>query len=208
MRNLRAESFGGNSTQYVAPEKAVELKPHIVFAGDLLFTKMGEPPGDAAIYPAGRPEGLITADCIRLRNHATLSCTRYLLFAIRSPAFREQIIRITKGVAQKKVSLARFKSVALPFAPLAEQARIAAEVDRLVSVTETTLHEAKRALHRVQRLHQSILKWAFEGRLVDQDPADEPASALLERIRAEREPVGNGKSGRGGRRPLRRGRRE
>jgi type I restriction enzyme S subunit len=39
---------------------------------------------------------------------------------------------------------------------------------------------------RGARLRQSILKWAFEGRLVDQDPTDEPASVLLERIRAER----------------------
>jgi type I restriction enzyme, S subunit len=39
---------------------------------------------------------------------------------------------------------------------------------------------------RCSRLRQSILKWAFEGRLVDQDPTDEPASVLLDRIRAER----------------------
>jgi len=58
-------------------------------------------------------------------------------------------------------------------------------------------------LLRCTRLRQSILKWAFEGKLVDQDPADEPAAALLARIKAEREqqPQGNGKRGRGRPRP-------
>ena len=186
VRNIRAESFGGDGTHYVASYKALELKPHIVVAGDLLITKMGEPPGDAAIYPVGSPDAVVTADCIRLRNHPTLSNTRYLLFAIRSPSCRGQIIRVTKGVAQKKVSLARFKGIAFPFPPLIEQARVAAEVDRLFSVTDATVHAVERELHRLSRLRQSILKWAFEGRLVDQDPSDEPASALLERIKAER----------------------
>jgi len=60
------------------------------------------------------------------------------------------------------------------------------EIDRLFSVAESgndlVLHNAR----RLGRLRQSILKWAFEGRLVDQDPSDEPAEVLLERIRAER----------------------
>ena len=72
-------------------------------------------------------------------------------------------------------------AVALP--PLAEQGRIVAEVERRLSV----IHQAEASLSRAERLRQSILKQAFSGKLVPQDPGDEPASALLERIKAERE---------------------
>lgn len=192
VRNIRAESFEGNGANYVTAEKAMELKPHIAKAGDILITKMGEPPGDAAIYPFGRPDGVITADCIRLRSHPIQMCTPYLLSSIRSPVFQEQIIAITKGVAQKKVSLERFKLLAIPIPPLSEQYRVACEVDRLLSVKDAVMTAVVREAQRVMRLRQSILKWAFEGRLVDQDPNDEPAAVLLERIRAERT-AANGK---------------
>jgi type I restriction enzyme, S subunit len=186
VRNIRAESFLEDGAHYVSVEKAIELKPHIARAGDLLITKMGEPPGDAAIYPFGRPDGVITADCIRLRAHPILISTPYLLSAIRSPIFQGQIVSITKGVAQKKVSLERFKLLAIPIAPLSEQYRIASEIDRLLSVRDAALNTVLRQAQRVMHLRQSILKWAFEGRLADQDPTDEPADVLLERIRAER----------------------
>ncbi len=50
--------------------------------------------------------------------------------------------------------------------------------------------EVSKSALRIARLRQSILKWAFEGRLVDQDPTDEPAAILLERVRAERQAAG------------------
>jgi len=186
VRNIRSERFDNGDQHHLTHAKASELAPHIVRSGDILVTKMGEPPGDAAIYPPGSPDGVITADCIRLRNHPSVSRTRYLLFAIRSPLFRDQIVRITKGVAQKKVSLARFKNIALPLAPRAEQDRIAPEIDRLLSVADVLEKTTEQESRRLARLRQSILKWAFEGRLVNQDPTDEPASRLLERIQADR----------------------
>ena len=94
----------------------------------------------------------------------------------------------------------------IPLPPLAEQCRIVAEVERRLSVVQQTEATVETSLARAERLRQSILKQAFSGKLVRQDPDDEPASVLLERIRAEREAEaqsgasGKAKSGRRGRR--------
>jgi type I restriction enzyme S subunit len=79
------------------------------------------------------------------------------------------------------------KSIPVALPPLAEQQRIVAEVERRLSVVEELEAIIAANLKRTERLGQSILKQAFEGKLVPQDPNDEPASVLLERIRAERE---------------------
>ena len=59
-------------------------------------------------------------------------------------------------------------------------------MDRLLSATDECLSEAERNSVRCARLRQAILKWAFEGKLADQDSSDELASVLLARIKAER----------------------
>ncbi len=90
------------------------------------------------------------------------------------------------GSAQPKLTQASLNVLPVPLPPLAEQEQIVAEVERRLSVMsdlETTV-EANRK--RAERLRQSILERAFSGQLVPQDPNDEPASVLLERIRAQR----------------------
>lgn len=74
----------------------------------------------------------------------------------------------------------------MPLPPLAEQLVIVNEVDGIVSVISKTNTEIAFNLKRASRLRQSILKRAFEGKLVPQDPADESAELLLQRIREQR----------------------
>ena len=69
------------------------------------------------------------------------------------------------------------KGLSLPFPPLAEQHRIVAEVERRLSVIQQAEAVVGASLKRAGRLRQSILKQAFSGKLVPQDPNDEPASA-------------------------------
>jgi type I restriction enzyme, S subunit len=136
VRDIRSESFGGPDTRFVSPDKAKELASHTVRPGDLLITKMGDPPGDTAIYPEGRPPAIITADCIKLTPHNGLVSGEYLRFTIRASQITEQFARITLGVAQQKVSLGRFRCIAVPLPPLAEQRRIVAKADELMALVD------------------------------------------------------------------------
>jgi type I restriction enzyme S subunit len=85
------------------------------------------------------------------------------------------------------LSVSKVSRIPIPLPPLAEQQRIVAEVERRLSIIEELEALVNANLKRAERLRQSILKRAFEGKLVPQDPNDEPASVLLDRIVAERE---------------------
>ena len=109
--------------------------------------------------------------------------TRYVEFFIRTA--REKLAQYAPATAQKNINLQTLSQIALPLPPAAEQVRIVAEVDRQFSVARNCHEVALKSEARCSRLRQSILKWAFEGKLADQDPSDEPASALLQRIRSQ-----------------------
>ena len=95
--------------------------------------------------------------------------------------------RMSSGGVQPNLNLRLIKGLEIPFPPLAEQFRIVAELERRLSVVQQAEAAVKANLLKAERIRQSILQQAFSGNLVPQDPNDEPASALLERIRAERE---------------------
>lgn len=186
VRNIRSGCFTGLSTKYVSARKADELHPHVISPGDILITKMGDPPGDACLYPMGLPNAIITADCIKWKLSSHIRRQVFFVHVINSRIIQTQIAAMTIGVAQQKISLERFKTLALPVPPLSEQERIVEEIDKCLSVIETTEITITNSILRAERLRQAILRRAFSGKLVPQDPNDEPAGALLERIRDER----------------------
>ena len=96
------------------------------------------------------------------------------------------IERYVTGTAQPKLTQTALNRIPVPLPPLAEQVRIVAEVERHLSLIQKAEATVEANLKKIERLRQSILKQAFCGELVPQDPDDEPASILLERIRAER----------------------
>ena len=163
VRNIRAVSFGGPETVFVTPDKAEELKAHIVEAGDILVTKMGAPPGDVCMYPPTRPPAVITADCIKLRLTREHLFATFFAYAIESKLVQSQIQAITKGVAQLKVSLGNFSSIGFPLPTVGEQRRIVAEVDRRFSSIRSVEAEVDVNLKRARALRQSVLGKSFSA---------------------------------------------
>lgn len=104
-----------------------------------------------------------------------------------SPFFRRFVNTLNTGSLIQHMFTSQLDTFVLPLPPLAEQSRIVDFVDHHLANQEGIARAAQTNLRRLAPLRQSILKWAFEGKLVDQDPNDEPASVLLDRIRAERE---------------------
>jgi type I restriction enzyme, S subunit len=203
VRQVRSGNFAGASRRYITASKAHQLCAHRVVGGDVVITKMGEPPGDAAVYPVGHPDGVITADVIKFSLN-TKAIPAYVALAISSPMIRRQFREITRGVAQQKVSLGRFRrSICIPIPEVSEQYEIVRIVEQYISKISRLESSLSDALLRRQRLLSSILGAAFSGQLVPHDPSDEPASFVLDRIAAEQFSFNDHRSSRNDKRRVR-----
>ncbi|MBA7514783.1 hypothetical protein ES705_06818 [subsurface metagenome] len=108
----------------------------------------------------------------------------FLLYLIRT--FENVISGKGTGTTFNAITGDQLRTFVIPLPPLLEQKRIVEEIQSRLSVADEIEKVVDQSLKQAERLRQSILKRAFEGKLVPQDPNDEPASELLERIRAEK----------------------
>ena len=189
VRDIRRKFSSDSDVHYVSHDKAQELRQHQVTAGDVLITKMGDPPGDTAIYPVEAAPAIITADCIKLKPHPQLVLAEFLATCLRSPVVCEQIRNITLGVAHQKMSLDRFRSIALPIPPLLEQVEVVRRLSQAFMNLEKIVTEVTRALALLDRIDAAILARAVRGELMPQNPSDEPAATLLARSAAAHHPA-------------------
>jgi type I restriction enzyme, S subunit len=151
--------------------------------------------GRPAMYRGEVPGACFQNTLVRFRAIEPLS-GRYALIAFRAYLNNGRFQKIaawTTNIAH--LGAGRFSVLEFPLPPLAEQERIADEVERFLTMADAVASSTSMRRTHIARLRQSILRWAFEGKLVDQDPNDEPASVLLERIRQQRTQGGDTSAG-------------
>lgn len=161
-------------------------------AGDLLVVRTNGSKdliGRSALVRSELPEPHFYASyLIRFRIIDLPGLPAWLATVWHAFPVRQKVLEgAATSAGQYNVSLSSLGRVPIPIPPLEEQKRIVAEVERCLSVVHQLDVVVEANLKRAGRLRQAILKRAFEGKLVPQDPADEPASVLLERVRRERQ---------------------
>jgi type I restriction enzyme S subunit len=149
--------------------------------------------GTARRY-SGPPRLAIFPDLLIRVRVVNLVVPAYIELALQSPSTRQFFRAMAQGISgtMPKIDQSIVEQTTIPLPPVAEQRRIVAEFERLFSVTDELETQIQANQSRADRLRQAILRCAFEGKLVPQDPTDEPADVLLARVRAEREVQSNG----------------
>jgi type I restriction enzyme S subunit len=153
-------------------------------AGDILITKDGTI-GRAAIVSDSRPFCINQSVAVVMLRFCPID-RRFLLRAVEAPFTQDAVNAAARGMAMKHLSITDFGRMAFPLPPAAEQAEVTAVMEAAAERVDTLAESVAEAMLACNELDQSILSKAFRGELVPQDPNDEPATVLLDRIRAER----------------------
>ena len=172
--------------RFVSERKAAALGRYALRIGDMLFSRMASV-GRAGVVGAALEGALFNYHIMRLRlNPEVLIPAFYLAYVRGAKVVTDYVVKVNHGATRDGINTEQLLQMPVVLPPLAEQERIVAEVERRLSVVDELEKVVAANLKRADRLRQAILKDAFAGRLVPQDPKDEPASVLLERIKAER----------------------
>ena len=187
--NLGAKYIDSSNLKSADFDKT-EIEKYSLIKGDVLTIR-----SNGSLSIVGKPaivrnldtDFLFAGYLIRLRPIAALLVPMNLVYLLMEPSVRAQIdakAKSTSGV--NNISAQELQELQVPICPPDEQAEIVRILDERLEVAEALDADLNKSLGYADALRQSILRNAFSGRLVPQDPNDEPATALLERILAKK----------------------
>lgn len=186
-QNVRPLNFDPTPVTRVSPPEFDRDKSRSAVArDDLLVTIVGANTGDVCRVDH-EFEDYYVCQSVALLRPGEPATAKYLELYMNSKEHgQKQFDQWMYGQGRPHLSFDQLRSTAVCLAPIPEQQEIVRLLDAQFEVIEQNEREITAALKRSEALRQSILKKAFSGQLVPQDPTDEPASELLARIRAER----------------------
>jgi len=167
------------------PIEDAEIYRYGIRKRDLIVCEGGEP-GRCAVWEGKDDDVFVQKALHRVRFTASYS-SLFAYYFFRFAAAAKHLDRHCTGSTIKHLTGKALKNVPIPVCSVAEQAEIVRILDSHLYAAKSLETEIDTALARADALRQSILKKAFAGKLVPQDPTDEPAQALLARIRASRD---------------------
>ena len=191
-QNIQPGKFSNLNYVYISEAKAEELNRSKTQSGDIVIVAVGAGVGNSAIIPDSIKSAILSQNCNKFTIDSQVALNSYILSALQISIIRTQMDESTTDTARQFLSLTNLKNMFFPLPPLEEQHEIVRQVEKLLALADKLEQHYQKAKARVDKLSQSVLAKAFRGELVPQDPTDEPAEKLLERIMAEKEKLSQG----------------
>ena len=193
MGNIQNAKFDWTDLAYTSDDD--EIAEYLLHDGDVLFNRTNSPElvGKTAIY-RGKCPAIFAGYLIRVNQICTIVESQYVNLFLNSDVARQYGNSIkTDGVNQSNINGTKLSNYPFPYCSIEEQREIARILEKTLSLLDDTEADISQELQKADALRQSILKKAFSGQLVAQDPSDEPASVLLDQIKAERKEASKGR---------------
>jgi len=186
--DMKKQTILLDDLKYIDSEVHEEIKNYIISSNDLYLTIAGTI-GAVGVVPECLDGMNLTENAARLTN---IKCAKtYLMYALLATSSQEHFSFKFHQVAQPKLSIETASSTPILLPPLNEQNRIIKEISRIWNIIDS-LEQATTLLQKdIAQTKQTILSLAISGKLVPQDPTDEPAIDLLKRINPEFKPCDN-----------------
>ena len=189
--HLNAEgSFKFEKIKYVPEAYFKSLNKGRIYPDDIIVVKDGATTGKTSFVDNDFPHkrAAVNKHLFIIRVDSKVAFPKFVFYYLFSSKGQQQILSDFRGATVGGISRNFPLKVTVPIPPLTEQEQIVSELERHLSAADEIEATVDTELKRAERLRQSILKHAFSGKLVPQDPNDEPASVLLEKIQAEKVP--------------------
>lgn len=163
-----------------------EPEKYLLNRGDIVFARTGATVGKSFLISDLPYDSVYASYLIRIRLISGISAN-YIYQFFNSYCYWEQVTGKTVGVGQPNCNGTSLKELFIPLPPQNEQNRIVPVADNLLKIADIISIEREKLIELINKTKSKILDLAIRGQLVPQNPDDEPASVLLERIRAEKE---------------------
>ncbi|QBR35010.1 hypothetical protein ETW23_01370 [Leisingera sp. NJS201] len=187
LENIGHLSFRMEKESFVSEAKFTELSRHLLHGDDVLFSSFVDSEIRVCRVPEELHQAAINkADCFCLRADQSKVLPKFLEFRLAARETYLDFVKLVHGATRPRVGLKHLKVYEILLPEVEEQTEIVRRIEAAFARIDRMVAEAAKALALLERLEQQLLAKAFRGELVPQDPSDEPASALLARIREAR----------------------
>jgi type I restriction enzyme, S subunit len=195
MANVGWLKFIGSKQAFISEKKYKSLTRHTVGPGDIIFSSFIGDEIRSCVLPALPTKAIAKADCFCLRPDPTRIDQRYLTLQLSSQESYDALHEHIHGATRPRVNTTQVRELSVRVCPVLEQKEIVRRVEVLFARADAIEKQVAAATKRAEKLTQAILAKAFRGELVPTEAElarregreYEPASALLERIRASHE---------------------